>query len=429
MLTPRFRLFNRKTDFSNVESESNDSQSPTSISISNGLSLLNAIMVQNTQELCSKLSIVRDNVLRSLKSVEKLAKELEIEKIKIEETRFEPIVENSKRTVVSSLRRECSLDIPQPNSYPEAIKFNQRLEALTSRFREVSTSHNRVFNVFIKKYAGKLKDEFETLSSHSKEVTVILNEFEEQQKPFSACTGLLQMISEENISITREQQRLQDHRTELNLFENRLRELNLQMVDIENSVEFREYLRANDEIKQVEQKKVESHKELVHLFSPISRALTKYSYGISGETLNRVHAMSDEPWVILSEKEIRPFLDILGDVQSGISTEKIQLKDAPKVLRHLDNLIKDLPSIRRKYQAIQLQLVSLYQRRNAKFDRRSSELKEEIKRTSRDIDERTTDSSQLESLVKEKRLHLAKLHGESEECLCKIFGKKYNLLI
>jgi hypothetical protein len=237
------------------------------------------------------------------------------------------------------------------------------------------------------------------------------------------------MLSEENISIGREQQRLQDNRTELKIFENRLKELNMQMVNIENSVEYHEYTRANDEIKQVEDKKAESHKELVHLFSPISRALTKYSYGISRESLDRLHVLSNEPWIILSEKEIRPYLVILIDIQTKLSTEKIQLKDTPKVSRHLDSLIKNLPTIRERYQAIQQRLVSLYQRRNAKFDRRSSELNEEIKRATRNIDEMITDTSLVEAQVKEKLLHIDKLHRESEECLCNIFRKKYNLLI
>jgi len=146
--------------------------------ISEALSLIGTIESRSVEELRSDLSSIREAVSKSLRTIEKLANDLEREKIKVEEARFESIVEISKRTVVSSLRRESSIELPSPVSYAEAMKFKQRLEAITNRFREVSASHNRVFNVFIKKYAGKLKGEFETLSTLSKEVNSILAEFE-----------------------------------------------------------------------------------------------------------------------------------------------------------------------------------------------------------------------------------------------------------
>jgi hypothetical protein len=427
MLTPRFRLFNRKADFSKVESEKGDQQPSLKISISDGLSILHDLEVHNTQEICSKLSLIRANVIRSLKNIEKLAKELETEKIKIEETRFEPIVENSKRIVVTSLRRECSVEIPEPESQSEAIKFGQRLEAITSRFREVSTSHNRVFNVFIKKYAGKLKDEFETLSSQSKEANAILREFDTLQKPFSDCTSLLMTLADANTSMAIEQQQLKNNGTELKLLENRLGDLNLQMVNVQNSSEFQEHARIKNETIKVEDQRVEIQEELIHLISPISRALTKYSYGISKQTSERLNALSNEPAVVLSEKEIKPYLDILVDIQRHLSTERIHLKDAPKVERHLENLIKALPNIRERYQALQRQLASLNQRRNTEFDRRSLGLKEEIAQTLRHIEEMTTEASQSSLQLKDKQLQIDQLRSESEACLAKVFSKKYHL--
>ena len=429
MLTPRFRLFNRKADFSKVESEKSGLVPPLKMSISNGLSILHDLEVQNTQEICSKLSLIRANVIQSLKNIEKLANELETEKIKIEETRFEPIVENSKRIVLTSLRRECSVEIPQPNSQSEAVKFDQRLEAITSRFREVSTSHNRVFNVFIKKYAGKLKDEFETLSSQSKEANAILKEFDTLQKPFSDCTNLLKTLSDANTSMTIEQQQLENNGTELKLLENRLGELNLQKVNVQNSVESQEYARVTKEISKTEERKVEIQKELTHFISPISRALTKYSYGISKQTSERLNALSNEPGIVLSEKEIDLYLDILIDIQKHLSSEKIHLKDAPKVSRHLESLIKALPNMRERYQELHRQLASLNQQTNTEFDRRSRVLNEEIAQASRGIDEMTTETSQLGSQLKDKQLQINRLCIESEACLSKILGKKYELQV
>ena len=133
------------------------------------------------------------------------------------------------------------------------------------------------------------------------------------------------------------------------------------------------------------------------------------------------------PAIVLSENEIKPYLDILVDIQRHLSTERIHLKDAPKVERHLENLIKALPNIRERYQALQRQLASLNQRRNTEFDRRSLGLKEEISQTLRHIEEMTTEASQSSLQLKDKQLQIDQLRSESEACLSKVFSKKYHL--
>lgn len=395
--------------------------------ISEALSLIGTIESRSVEALRSDLSSVREAVAKSLRTIEKLANDLEREKIKVEETKFESIVEISKRTVVASLRRESSIELPSPVTYGEAMRFKQRLEAITNRFREVSASHNRVFNVFIKKYAGKLKGEFETLSSLSKEVNSILAEFDNKQRPFLYCTERLNMLSDRINSIDLDEKRIEHTRKEVIQLEKRLQELSNRMLTVENSAEFHEGARIGKEIKQVEHEEVEAQKQLLDLFSPISRAFTKYSYGITKQTSERLKVLAVEPWNIFSETEITPYLDILTEIQKALSNEKIRLKDATKVERHIDNLIKILPDFKNKFETRHHYLKTLYQARDAKFGSSHLELKEEIKNTTQDIGDQKIRLHQLEKQTEEKRLQHNSLRNESEDCLFKIFGKKYEL--
>lgn len=395
--------------------------------ISEALSLIGAIESRSVEELRSDLSSVRDAVAKSLRTIEKLANDLEREKIKVEEAKFESIVEISKRTVVASLRRESSIELPSPVSYGEAMRFKQRLEAITNRFREVSASHNRVFNVFIKKYAGKLKGEFETLSSLSKEANSILVEFDNKQSPFSYCTERLNMLSDRISSIYLDEKRIEHTRKEVIQLEKRIQELSNRMLIVENSAEFHEGVRIGKEIKQVEHEEVEAQKQLLDLFSPISRAFTKYSYGITKQTSERLKVLAVEPWNIFSETEITPYLDILTEIQKALSNEKIRLKDATKVERHICNLINILPDFKSKFETRHHYLKTLYQTREAKFGSSHLELKEEIKNTTQDMGDQKIRLHQLEKQIEEKRLQNNSLRNESENCLSKIFGKKYEL--
>lgn len=426
-MTPLFRLFNKKDEGPKVKIGNDQLQTSENVPISEALGLIRTIESRGIEELCRDLTSVREAVAKSLKTIEKLANDLEKEKIKVEETKFESIVENSKRTVVASLRRESSIGLPSPISYDDAMKFKQRLEAITNRFREVSTSHNRVFNIFIKKYAGKLMNEFETLSSLSKETNSMLAGFDGRQGPFLKCSDLLNLLSNRITSIEQDERVIEHTRDEVMQSERVLKELNNRMITVENSTEFQEATRIGKEIMRVEHEEEDGRKQLLDLFSPISRAFTKYSYGITKHTSERLRVLAEEPWTILSETEMTPYLDILTEIQKALINEKIRLKDAAKVERHLEGVIKLLPDFRKKCETRQQYLRTLYQSNEANFGNRSLELKEEIKNSTQHIGEQKIKLHQLEKQIKEKRLQLNNLRKESEDCLFKIFDKKYEL--
>jgi len=428
-LTPRFRLFNKKDEPSKAKIGSNQLQTSENVLISEAVELIRTIESRRVEELCGDLASLRDAVAKSLKTIEKLANDLEREKIKVEEPKFESIVEISKRTVVASLKRESSMELPSPKSYNDAMKFKQRLEAITNRFREVSASHNRVFNVFIKKYAGKLKDEFETLSSLSKKVNSILVKFDNHQEPFLKCSDLLNQLSNKISSIEQDEKSIEHTRSEIMQVQKVLKELNNRMTSIENSPEFHEAAMTGEEIKRLEHEEEEAHKELLDLFSQVSRAFTKYSYGITKQTSERLRVLTEEPWNIFSETELTPYLDILAEIQKALISEKICLKDTMKVAGQLEGLIKGLPDFKKKFEIRQRHLKTLRERNEAYFRTRSTDLKEEIKNSAQHIEEMEFKLHQLENQLEEKRLQLYDLRKESEDYLFKIFDKKYELAV
>jgi len=428
-LSPRFRLFNKKDEPSKSKIGNNQLQTSENVLISEALAHIRNFESRRVEELCGDIASIREAVAKSLKTIEKLAYDLEREKIKIEEPKFESIVEISKRTVVASLKRESSMELPSPKSYDDAMKFKQRLEAITNRFREVSASHNRVFNVFIKKYAGKLKDEFETLSSLSKKMNSIFIKFDNHQEPFLNCSGLLNQLTDKISSVEQDEKSIEHARNEIMQLRMVLKELNNRMTSIENSPEFHEATMIAEEIKRLEHEEEEAHKELLDLFSPVSRAFTKYSYGITKQTSERLRVLAEEPWNIFSEPELNPYLDILAEIQKALVSEKICLKDTMKVAGQLEVLIKALPDFKKKFEIRERHLKTLHQKNEAYFGSRSKDLKEQIKNSTQHIEEDEIKLRRLENQLEEKRFQLNDLRKESEDCLFKIFDKKYELAV
>jgi len=168
---------------------------------------------------------------------------------------------------------------------------------------------------------------------------------------------------------------------------------------------------------------------LLDLFCPVSRAFTKYSYGITKQTSERLRVLTEEPWNIFSEKELTPYLDILAEIQKALINEKICLKDTMKVAGQLEGLIKALPDFKKKFEIRQQYLKTLRQRNEAYFDSHSTTLKEEIKNSTQRIEVEEIKLHQLENQLEEKRFQQYDLRKESEDCLFKIFDKKYELAV
>ena len=90
-------------------------------------------------------------------------------------------------------------DFPVPTSITEARKFQERLQSLMERFGDVSGSHSKLLTTFMKKHTGKIKGEFDTISSLEKRTGKIMEGFEEDRRPVTNCID----SSQQNLSIGR----------------------------------------------------------------------------------------------------------------------------------------------------------------------------------------------------------------------------------
>jgi chromosome segregation ATPase len=398
------------------------------IPISEASALVREIEIGNVGDLCNDLNPLREAVVKSLKTVEKITFNLERDRIKIEEAKFEPIVENSKNTVIACLRRELSVDVPLPTSFDEAVKFKDRVGSLTSRFMEVSESHKRVFNVFIKKYSGKLADEFERLSSLSRNVDSVLSLFDQDRKSLLECTDHIGMLSSKIMSLKEAEIHIENIRNEIINLEKELQEVNSRIRSYEASTEFREATRINEEIIRVEHEQLEAQKQMHDLFSPTTRAFTKYSYGVSKEIVGRLKVLAEQPWHIFTESELTPYFDILREIRKALIEGKIVLKDGSKTARHIDDLIQTLPSIKNEFLDRQRYLSTLYHQRDGDFVKHSSELSNEKKSITRRLEDLKLALSRLEDQIEEKRRQVNDMQNKSESYLFKTTGKNFQLM-
>ena len=325
--------------------------------------MLKSLEGAKVKELCSSLDPVKNSASESLKIIETLAKDMNQESIKLEglEQRVESVVEHSKTTVVSSLKREASLELPSLESANDAKKFRERLENTMKRFGEVSGSHSKVLNAFMKKHSGKMKDEFEFLNKLLKDTRAIISEFDRSREPIVRCENLLNTARQKESSAKLADASAKKIEITIEDIKKDLEKLEGQLAVTTGSDEFQEAsIRMHDRA-ELEKKQEEFHTKIRDLFSRLSRAFTKYSYGLTKETEHRLKTLLDEPWQIFYQENISPYSSLLFEIRRSIDSGQIQLKDSDKVLQYLDTILESLPDLQHKAQMIKAEIDSIRQ--------------------------------------------------------------------
>ena len=398
------------------------------LSIQQALDLLQGLESAKVKELSASLARIRESAGESLTVIDALAKDMDRENIKLEglEQRLKSVVEHSKRTVVTSLKREASLELPFPQSANDAKKFKERFENMMKRFGEVSGSHSKVLNAFMKKHSGKMKEEFEFLTKLLNETRAIISEFDRNREPLTRCGNMLNTALQKLSSIKLAEssamnieRKIEDLKRELEKLESDLAALGASKEYEQASVRMREKAEA-------EKKQEEFHAKIRDLFSHLSRAFTKYSYGITKETEQRLNTMSDEPWQILYEKNTLPYSSLLLEIRRSIVSGQIQLKDSDKVLQYMDIILETFPDLQRKAKTIKTEIDS-YRQFNIEIVYKVKDLEQKIIEHNEELRRSRQDLEQQRRQAKDKKEEVDAILRRAGEILAELTGQKYSL--
>lgn len=425
---PPFGLFKKKaSDKSAVEQPLGRPASDT-LSVEQARDLLQSLESQKVKELSEHLAKIKESATQSLKVINAVARDMERENIKFEglEHRLRSVVENSKKTVVSSLKRESSLELPLTQSVNDAKKFKERFEAMMKRFGAVSGSHSKVLNAFMKKKSDKMKEEFEVLTKLLNETRAIMSEFDQNRTPIVKCSNMLNIALQKMSSIKSAEASAQNIEKEIENIERELEEVESELGAVRASKEFEQAAFSAREIAEAERRQEEFHIQIRDLFSHLARAFAKYSYGITKQTASRLQVMSDEPWKIIYENDVSPYSLLLFQIRESINSGKIQLKDSDKVLQYLDTIVESLPELQAKSKALKGEIDSLQQRntdlvyRVKELEQNASQYRDSLTRTRQDLEHHRRQA-------REKRQEVDAMLTEAGKMLTELTGKRYSI--
>ena len=418
-MSPPFKLFKR------VLTNSEQDLQPRKITIVEATELLNRkkeILVAN---LFSKIEPLGSKLERVLSNLNRIAENLSAQDVKVEDNNFKSLIENSKRTLVNSIKRESNLRLPKEQTFEGAKIFSDGLNSLLNRYGEVSGSHSKVINEFLKKHTSKLKDEFNSLSKLQSETNKLVTICEKEIDLISHCQESTQKL-EELLKIKKMNEEtisnLLIEKNDLVVQETGLKE---ELKKFKESQEFLTVSSTLQKIEEEENKKNFKTKSISNMFSNISRPVNKYSYGVSKDVQRGLELMISRPQTTV--EHLASYVSLLQSIKEEIRSGKIQVKDYDKTLTYFDQILTSLPTYSIEIQEIENHIELLKKSINTNIKKKLEERPKSLSVLRATL----SNVNQLIDDTKEKSIQDVTIISDStkkiENDLQQIFGKEYIL--
>jgi len=426
-----FGLFKKK------EAEKNESglaeldlpQAGATLSIQDTQSLLENIESAHVETLSARLEPARNSTMHALESLTSIADGMEKEKLKLEELekRFGSNIENTKKMVVSALRREASYELPQVKSLGDAKKFKERMESMINRFGEVTGSHSKMLNYFLKKHASNMKEEFGSLEDLLKDVKGAISAFEQERAPVVRCENMLNTALQKISSSRAYEQAAEATQARTVGLEEDLAVLKVELAALSGSAELAQAKVDAEKLAEAEKKQEKINAQVAGMFSHVSRTLSKYSYGVPRETEKLLRVLTDEPWQALTveEQDFLEYSQLLTQVTKSVTSGEMQLKDSDKVLQYLASIQSSLPDLRREAASISAEIDSLRRGDNRKAVLHANRVEAAIAQHEEGLASERQRLDQLKKQAAETNAEVDILLKEVSGMLLSITGRQY----
>jgi chromosome segregation ATPase len=398
-----------------------------SLSIKEVQSLLHELESAKVQWLAGRFEPLRQSAAGVLASLGAIADDMQKEKIKLEdlEKRYASTVETARRTVVSALRREASSELVSVRSAGDAKKFRERIDALLNRMGEVSGSHSKMLNYFLKKHADRMKSEFNRLEDLQKEAKSVFALFEQERGPAVRCAATVNTITQKMASIAADESSARSIEESLASLEKELDVTRQELDKLKGSTEFAQAQKTIERLADTRKRHDQFRGELSAMFSHVSRALTKYSYNVSRETERRLQVMASEPWKMFGD-EIAQYSALLHEIIKSVGSGQVQLKDSDKILQNLEAIQSSLPRLGENARALEKEMSDL-SRHDSQAARRVSELEDKASALEHNMERDRQDLEQKKRQAGEKNAEVDSLLWQVSENLVELTGRRYTV--
>jgi len=378
------------------------------------------------EDLSKDVEPIRISVLDCLNRLRNGADELEEQDIKIENPKFESLINTSKKILITSIRKDSFIESSELKNYEDALKFKNNLELLINRFGQVGDSHNRILNEFMRKQINKLKNEFDNLSSLLKEANKVFSIKETEINKCDSCQKDLMLLKEKISERQYKQSRLLELSQEGQTID---KNIDASKREYEGFQKSKEFLEASNALKKINDKKNEIaifEKSMINKVSNLSRPITKFSYLASKETQRKLATILNEPLEIFNDKS--QYIQLFGELRKRVVDKSIQIKDPEKTIHQIDEIVESFPSFSSNLKNLKEELMHLESSVNSKNIKHLEDIKIEAEMYEKYRSESISKMLETKNGINELDSEIEILKKKIEENVSNLTDKNYSIL-
>ena len=321
--------------------------------------------LRKTQTL-TEIKSLRNNTLPLIKELARIAKTLEEDDLKVEDIdkHLRIIVVRGKKQVIDVIKKDAG-DLPEILSFDDILELDNILNLKLKIIGDVLGRQTRVIHIFAKKYAEKLKEILAEMNSNHKEIQKLITNFQDTTSDSFKITELLDRIKNlENDSVSKNQ-KISELQNNLNVFQNKIKNLQDSIEKIKSSESYSEFLKLNQKLSSLNDTKIHIRNEIDAQFTKISRALSRYEYGsaLDKEQKSLLTQLINDTFEALTPKNKDSIIVIFENVKKGILSGSVSVKDTEKSMSYiteteelLEEFIKKINTFAEQKNEIQNQL-------------------------------------------------------------------------
>ncbi len=289
----------------------------------------------------------RNKINSSCETILHIAIDLERDTLNVDDidVHLKRLVERGKNEVISVIKRESTVQLPEINSFEDVKIFNVASNRMLKKIGDALGRQTRVIHIFAKKYAGKLKDDLKVMTDRNDEITATITNYSKLETKIEQIFETMNKIeqSKKLIIDLGEQQKLTkkiigDLVTTINRDEKEIK-------DIKNSSEYAKFLEINENLDSLSSEKNKIKNEIELQFTKISRPLNKYVYVSSLDKPQKklLAILLENPYHILIDANKQDIVQILESTRRGVQSGSISVKNTDKSLSQIDETLSLLP--------------------------------------------------------------------------------------
>ena len=251
------------------------------------------------------------------------------------------LVERGKKEVISIIKRESIVQLPEINSYDDVKIFNLTAGRMLKKIGDALGRQSNVIHIFAKKYAGKLKSDLKIMIDGNDEITSIITNQTELETKTANILGIINDIKQSRkLIVDLGEQKKQADKTIDELI-GKIERDKEEIKNVKNSSEYTEFLQINEELDSLSSEKNKIKSEIEHQFTKISRPLNKYVYVSSLDKPQKklLANLISNPYNELVDSNKQNIIQILESTRKGVQSGAVSVKDTVKSLSQIDETL------------------------------------------------------------------------------------------